>query len=354
MKRTVLILGIILAALIAGYFLLQDRGEDSGLEEVGFRLLWVPQAQFAGYIVAEELGYYEEERLDVDIRPAGPDLYPNVTVASGTDDIGIGLSNQVVTARSNGVPLITIAQIFQDSANRYVLKSENRIVSLQDLRGRRIGLWLGGDEAEFLAMLRSEGMSAEDVEIIPQDFSVVPFLAGQYDLSMVTVYNELNQIAEEYPIDSLQVLSAHDYGVALVGDALITTEVYLDENFDTVVRFLRASLRGWQYAMDNPEATVDILVSYNPELEREDQIEQLRDVLNLVAAGGARQRGIGYMAPEVYQTAVRVLAESGQIESEVDPSVVFSTRAWEAVEADMKRLKTPSVEAHSSAVVLTD
>lgn len=296
--------------------------------ELNLRLQWIVQAQFAGYIVADRLGYYSDEGLKVNIRPAGPDLKPLATVASGTDDIGLGVSNQVAVARANGTPVTIIAQIFQDSANRYVVLEKNRIGNLTELRGKKVGLWLGGDEAEFIAMLSTAGMSLSDVQVIPQGFSVSPFLNGDYVMSEVTVYNELLQIQNELRgKHELQIFSPSEFDSAIVGGMIFVAESTIKDKRDQLVRFLRASLRGWKYAISNPEKAVDLVASANPELKHDEQLEQLRAVNQLIL-NGISESEIGAMKPKDYETMLRVLKTSGQLPRPVRVNDLFDDSLW--------------------------
>lgn len=334
MKRTLLIvLGVLGLALVAFFVYKATRPPvQQKLFPVSLRLQWIPQSQFAGFIVAKEMGFYEDVGLDVSLLPAGPDLKPQVTVAAGSDDIGIGVPNHIITARANGVPLVAIAQIFQDSPNRYVLKSENQISDLSDLRGRKVGLWLGGDEAEFISMLATANMTLDDVQVVPQEFSVIPFLEDEYVLSQVTVYNELNLIrAQGLDGDKLQVLSPKDYDSAILGDLVLTTEEFLSQHHDKAVAFLTASLKGWRHCVDNPDAALEIVLAYNPDLTREDQALQLGASIELVTAGLAQTAGIGVLDAGAFATADRVLFESGQTTSRIEPSEAFDSSVWDEV-----------------------
>ena len=122
------------------------------------RLEWVIQGQFAGPLVALEKGYYKEAGIDMELNPAGPDLKPAITVAQGTDSFGIGHPNQVISARANGAPLVTVLQLGHKSASVYVARKTTGITSINDMKGHSVGLWFGGDEHEFLAMLRVAGI----------------------------------------------------------------------------------------------------------------------------------------------------------------------------------------------------
>jgi NitT/TauT family transport system substrate-binding protein len=316
---------VVIVVATTVYFTRVTRQDPNVLS---LRLQWTVQAQFAGYIVADRLGYYEGEGLKVSIRPAGPDLKPLNTVAAGSDDVGIGVSNQVALARSNGVPVKIISQIFQDSANRYVLLSKNRINSLEDLKGKPIGLWLGGDEAEFVAMLATVGMKLTDVQVIPQGFSAAPFLNGDYVLSEVTVYNELLEIEDTiHGKDTLQIISPSEFNSAIVSDMLVVTEKTIVERRDQLVRFLRASIRGWRYAIENPEKAVEIVLAANPELKREEQAAQLRAVTDLVTKGITRN-DIGIMKPQDYETMIRILRQSGQLSVDIPARDVYDEGLW--------------------------
>lgn len=329
-----------LIALLGTLYFPAISALGNGPQKITLRLQWIPQSQFAGFIIAKEKGFYKAAGLDVELLPAGPDLKPQVTVAVGTDDIGIGVANHVIAARSNGVPLVAIAQIFQDSPNRYVLKAKNRIKDLRELRGRKVGLWLGGDEAEFVSMLATVGMALSDVTVIPQAFSVIPFLQDEYVLSQVTVYNELNLIrAQGYSDDKLQVVSPRDYKSAIVGDVVLATEKFVANNKQAIQAFLTASLRGWRYCLEHKAEAVDTVLAYNPELKRDDQVLQMDAVLSLLTAGAAREHGLGYVDVADYAIAERVLYDSGQIKTHVDPKSAIDLSAWSKVPESVTRLK---------------
>ena len=317
-----------------------DDVNDKDLTEINLRLQWIKHSQFAGYLVAKEKGFYNDVGLKVNISEAGPDLKPQVTVASGTDDIGIGVPNQIIAAQSNGVPLVAFAQIFQDSPNRYILKKEDSISDLTELKGKKIGLWLGGDEVEFISMLKSKGMTQKDVKIIPQEFSVVPFINGDYTVSQVTSYGELNTLKlEGFDETNLQILSPKDYNSAILGDLLFCKTEYLSNNTTTVKAFLEASIKGWNYCIENPEEALKIILKMNPELEEEQQRLVLKTTLELVQTGDAQKFGIGYINETDLENAERILIESQQIENDVNIKNVYDLSVWNSISDDIKKKK---------------
>ena len=336
---------IVLIAIIIGGIIWFAVGTgkqktNGELTKVSLRLLWFPHSQFAGYIIAQEKGFYKEAGLDVTIQPGGPNLSPPKSVASGSDDIGIAMPNQIIAARSNGVPLVSIAQMFQDSPNRYILKKENAIKQLSDLKGKPVGLWLGGEEFEFIAMLKSQGMTEKDVKIIPQNYSVVPFLEDNYICSQVTTYGEMNFLAAQgWTADKFQILCPKDYNSAILGDLLFCREDYLQKNKETVQKFLEASFKGWQYCIANPEEAVKIILAYNKELNAEEQQMVMKSTIELITTGDAKQYGLGYINPNDLQNAERILFESGQIEKRVDVSKVYDSRILQNISDKVKEVK---------------
>lgn len=270
-------------------------------EKLVLHLDWLPQAQFAGYIVAKELGLFSQRGLDVAIVPGGPDHPALAKVATGAADIGVGPSSLMFVARAKSVPVKIIALPLQDSIFRFVLKAENRIVSLRQLAGKPIGLWLGGDEAEFAAMAIKLGMSLGDFKVIKQDEKITGFLQDRYVLSQVTTINELILLRKEgFPEAELQIISPSDYGVAMPSDCLFTTDKMLATRRGALVRFLDGAREGWRTAFADKEATVKLLVARHPELDAGHQMEQLKAMEPLVF-GPAGDVPFGRMDPVVME-----------------------------------------------------
>lgn len=329
-RRTVLLgcgaAGLAGVAGIAGYQAWRTSSETSPATNLlSLRLSWYPQTEFAGFLLARERGLYTASGLNVEIRGAGPDLRPQNALAAGTDDVAIVSLAQAMIARSNGVPIKIIAQVFHDSIFRYVIKRPNAITDLKDLKGMAVGLWMAGDETEFLAMLASVGLTKNDVRIVPQEFSVVPFLNDNYAVSAVTVGNELIQIRRSgYEGDALQVLSPADYGVAIPANAIAVLEPTLRDRRDDLVKFLRQSVAGWEAAFAEPQAAVQAALQVNNELNAEQQLAQLQAVEPLMKYGvGARQ--LMSIDRDEYVRAMQVLRSAETLERDIDIDSLFDS-----------------------------
>lgn len=307
------------------------------------RLEWVIQGQFAGPIVALDKGYYEAEGVDMQLIPAGPDIKPAVTVAQGTDTFGIGHPNQVISARGNGVPLVMVMQFGQKSATTYVVRKEAGINSVQDMPGNSVGLWFGGDEHEFLAMLDAADVKQEDVQIISQGFDIIAWLNGDYDVMQVTLFNELLQVYDQgYMMDDLVFLDPSDYGVALVSGGVFTSEKVIAENPDAVQGMVNATLRGWQDALADPEAAAKIVLKYNSELDEAQQVGQIKAMGNLICAGPTLEGKFGMSVLSDWEVSQNVLLGANLIENAVDLESGFTNSFWDAAPEEYKTVNCSS------------
>ena len=231
------------------------------------QLKWVTQAQFAGYLVAEAKGFYDEENLDVTILPGGPNIAPEQVIAGGGADIIVTWMAAGMAARESGVPLVNIAQPFKRSGLMMICPTETGITSPEDFPGHTLGVWFFGNEYPFFAWMNKLGIptdgSAEGVTVLQQSFDIQPMIQGQADCISVMTYNEYGQALDAgYGPDNLTIFNYTDMGNDLLEDGLYVMEDTLDDpaKVDAYTRFVRASMKGWQYALDNPDEAAEIVV----------------------------------------------------------------------------------------------
>jgi NitT/TauT family transport system substrate-binding protein len=242
-----------------------DGGDFEPLTEVSLQLQWLPQAQFAGYYVALDQGYFEEEGFDsVDIVPSGGDIVPQDALVAGDVDFAIAWVPKVLgTLEASGVELTNIAQVFQKSGTLQVSWADSGIESVADFEGKRIGSWGFGNEWEIFAAMADEGLDSTTVSITTQDFSMNALLDGDVDAAQAMTYNEWAQVLEVvnpdtgelYQPEDFNVISYEDTAGAMLQDAIWADTARLDDPAyaDAAVRFLKAIIKGWVYARDNPE-----------------------------------------------------------------------------------------------------
>jgi NitT/TauT family transport system substrate-binding protein len=300
------------------------------LDPLTFQLKWVNQGQFAGYLVAKDLGYYEEEGLDVTINPGGPDIAPEQVIAGGGADVITTWMAAGLAARERGVPLVNIAQPFANTALQMVCSEESGVKSTDDFKGKTLGVWFFGNEYPFYAWMAKLGLPTEGgeegVEVLRQAFSADPLLQGQADCISVMRYNEYKQVLDAgIPEDSLTLFDFTEEGVGMLEDGLYVMEDRLsDEAFvDQLARFVRASMRGWEYAKANPEEAAQIVLDNDMSgaLTLESQVYQVNEAAALVGDSAA-------LDPAAYEQTVQTLLSAVSPDNPAitkEPEGAFST-----------------------------
>jgi NitT/TauT family transport system substrate-binding protein len=258
-------------------------------DAVTLQLKWVTQAQFAGYFVAKDKGYYGEENLDVTINPGGPDIAPEQVIAGGGADVIVDWMAAALAAREKGVKLVNIAQPFKKSGLLMICPKETGITAEADLKGHTLGVWFFGNEYPFYAWMNKIGISteggAEGVNVLKQSFDVQPLIQKQADCISVMTYNELNQALQAgFTMEDLTVFNYTDMGNDMLEDGLYVIEDNLKDPafFDKMVRFVRASMKGWEYALANPDEAAQIVVD-NGGQDLDHQKYMMGEVAKLVA-----------------------------------------------------------------------
>src|SRR5882672_12894787 len=223
-----LLLVSIAAALLA-VAMLPERGLTQAGDKVTLQLKWVTQAQFAGYYAAKAKGLYAAEKLDVTIRPGGPDIVPEQVVAGGGAQFGIDWLPSLLSARDQGAPLTNIAQVYAHSGMRELAFKTSGIKGPADLRGRRVAVWFGGNEFELLATLEKYKIDRnKDVTLVQQPFDMNLLLQKQVDAAAAMTYNEYKQVLDTgVKPDDLVVIDFNKEGTAMLEDGIFVKADWL-------------------------------------------------------------------------------------------------------------------------------
>jgi NitT/TauT family transport system substrate-binding protein len=291
----------------------QARAADT----ITLQLKWVPQAQFAGYYVAAAKGFYTAAGLDVVIKPGGPDVNPSQVIAGGGADVVVDWMPSALAAREKGVKLVNIAQIFEKSGMELTCRKDSGVTGPAQFKGKTLGVWFSGNEYPFLSWMAKLKLSTnggkDGVTVLKQGFNVDPLLQKQAACISTMSYNEYWQLIEAgMKPDQLQVFKYEEQGVATLEDGLYTTEAKLADPamVARLARFLKASLKGWQYARDNPDEAVKIVMA-NDTAGAQTAAHQKRmmgAVGKLLAASGP---GMGRLDPAAYERTVHELMSGG-------------------------------------------
>jgi NitT/TauT family transport system substrate-binding protein len=271
MKR--LLMGALLAVMATA-----AQAQDA----VTLQLKWVTQAQFAGYYVAQAKGFYEEEGLAVTILPGGPDIAPTQVIAGGGADVVVEWMPAALAAREKGLALVNIAQPFASSGLMLTCLKESGVAAPADFKDKTLGVWFFGNEYPFLSWMSTLGLatdgSAGGVTVLKQGFNVDPLLQKQAACISTMTYNEYWQVIDAgIAPEDLVTFKYEDQGVATLEDGLYVLEDKLaDPAFaDRMVRFVRASMKGWKYAEANPDEAAMIVLE-NDETGAQTEAHQKR------------------------------------------------------------------------------
>lgn len=300
--------------LLAGAMALAAPQAVTAQEKVTLQLKWVTQAQFAGYYVAKDKGFYTEENLDVTILSGGPDIAPTQVIAGGGADVVIDWMPSALAAREKGVPLVNIAQPFKSSGLMLTCTKESGITKPEDFKGKTLGVWFFGNEYPFLSWMSQLGLptdgSPEGVSVVKQGFNVDPLLQKQADCISTMTYNEYWQVIDAgIAPEDLVTFKYEDQGVATLEDGLYVLQENLkDPAFvDKMVRFVRASMKGWKWAEENPdEAAMIVLENDETGAQTETHQKRMMGEIAKLTAGST-----GKLDEAAYQRTVDTLLAGG-------------------------------------------
>lgn len=334
-----LLIGVILLLLVAAgvYFLfLKDspENEEEGKDTVTLQLKWIEQAQFMGFLVARELGYYEDEGIDIEILPGGVGINPIDVLIAGDADVAVAWTGNVLPAISQGEGLVNIGQGLQRSAMRLMALKESGIENPEDIEGKKIGTWPGGNELEPYAFIEMQGLDKDrDVTLVSQNFDMNQLLNGEIDLASAMIYNEYwLPIEQGYNEDDFTVFDMEEEGAGMLQDALFVKKDFLDNNEDLLVRFLRASIKGWEYAIANPEEAVDLMkldFTANDVTAKDHQIRMAQETAKLYQSDDGASKGLFYINEEKLQQTVDIATEYIEEVKNIDISKIYTLSIWE-------------------------
>ncbi|MBA3244775.1 MAG: ABC transporter substrate-binding protein, partial [Actinobacteria bacterium] len=293
------------------------------------------------YYAALEEGYYEDENLDVTLKPGGPDITPEQVVASGQAEFGIDWLPALLAARDQGGDLVNIAQVFNQSGMTEVTRADSGIESVADMRGKKVGVWCCGNENELYAALVKNDIdpkSKDDVTIVNQPFDMNLFLNGDIDAAAAMTYNELAQVLETenpdtgelWSLDELNVISMEDAGTAMLEDGIFVQGEWIaeEENQGIARRFLKASFKGWAFCRDNQDECLQHVLDSGPTLGEGHQRWQLNEIN---AITWPNDLGVGVMEEAAFQRTADIAKQFAVIKADASSDAYRSDLAEAAV-----------------------
>jgi NitT/TauT family transport system substrate-binding protein len=290
------------------------------------RLKWLPQAQFIGFYMAKEKGYYSREGIDLTINPGGPNLLTENLVATGADTFGVsGGTDSVFAARDKKLPIVCFGTGHQITPFIFVSKKDGPVQTIQDFRGRTVTTWFTGANYVLEGVLSKAGVNPSDVKIRPQQVSATPFINGETDVFTATLYNDLFVLDQRIGLSKLKRFAAEDFGITVPRDTLIVSETTAREKPEALAAFLRASIRGWKDSFDDEKAAIDLMMKIAPTLDRAHQTFMLSEIKRIMVAGKVPEEGLFWIDPESTKVAHDFFLQYKVISAPVDLAAAFNT-----------------------------
>lgn len=329
MKRSLVTsLGLVLAFGLVGAGYSAPAGGK--LDKVTLQLKWLPQSQFMGYYVANAKGYYKDEGIDIQILPGGSDIIPEQQVYNGVADIGVTWVSSLLKYQEKGWEFSEVAQVFQKSALLLVSKSSSGIKGPKDLKGKKVASWFGGNEYELYALIESAGLKKDsDLKLVQQDYTMDQLKNDEVDAASAMIYNEYGLLLESgYDKSKLGVIDMNDAGVAMLEDCLFVNSKWAAKNGDLLVRFLRASIKGWADAVKDPVAAGTLVFNVDKSVSLAHQTYMAKEVAKLVVPAGFDAAKIGYIDPAAFKQTADFALKYGLLSKAANVAAATDTSFW--------------------------
>ncbi|WP_018868347.1 MULTISPECIES: ABC transporter substrate-binding protein [unclassified Thioalkalivibrio] len=243
-------------ALVAALLLFTSTAM-AGTQTLRFQPHWVPQAQFAGFYLAKDMGWYQDAGVELEILPHGAEHPAPATLANEEADVALLYLTQALELREQGVDVVNVAQLIQDSSLVLVSLAESGIMVPEDLDGQRVSRW-ASFSLQPEALFRTYGVAPDTVD---QGATMAALRTGAVTAAMATRYNELVDLyLSGLDPDEIDIMPLEDHGVGLAEDGIYVLESTLREHPDAIRSFVEVSLRGWEHAFAHPDAALDAVM----------------------------------------------------------------------------------------------
>lgn len=300
--------------------------------KASLRLKWLANAQFTGYFVALEKGYYREAGIDLTINPGGPNLLTENLVATGSDTFGVsGGTESVMAAREKGLPIVCVGIGHQITPFVFITRQDGPVKTVQDFTGRKVTAWFTGAHLVLQAILTSNGVPPAGVTITPQQVSFTPFINGDVDVVTATRYTDVGLVRKRLGAEAVRVFDPETFGISIPRDTVIVSEATAAANPKMVEAFLKASIRGWEDAKRDPKGAIDTVLKVSPTLDRTQESETLVEIMKVMTAGPAARNGMLWIDRDIVQKTHDFLLTYGALKGPVDLKAAFQTKFLEAI-----------------------
>jgi len=298
--------GVAIGAALPSIGMLGARdAKAQAAKAIGFQLSWIKSIQYGGYFAGIEKGYFKEAGLDPTFNSGGPNIDSVANVASGKSVIGDRPIGPLLIAREKGIPIKIIGTVFQRSPFAFMSPIGKPIKSIKELAGKTLAVPASGRPL-ILNLLKENGVDAATVNMVPSGPDPGALVTGQIDVYSGYSTNQGVMLQTRgFPIHILEV---HDLGFPETAGTIYVREDYLKTNRDDVVRFMRAAIRSWTWALDNPDETAKLMVEkYGaPGLDLKAQLTEIKASKPYIIAGPVQKQGLLTLDLDLYAKIIEL------------------------------------------------
>jgi ABC-type nitrate/sulfonate/bicarbonate transport system substrate-binding protein len=310
---------VLIAVLLSGCSAPKDK--------VTMQFAWLHTAEYAGFYLAAEKGYYADENIDINLVAGGYGIDSIAEVTENRAQFGISRGTNMIVARSKGQDIVAVGTIFRKSPWFVGSLKEAGITTPQDLEGKTIGIETGDpnfiENVQFIAMLKNLNVDTSSIKFVARDFADAianDLQPGKTDADAAMFGTEDPVKAQMRGIE-LNAIYYSDYDMNSYGNLIFANADFLKKNPDLAARFMRATLRGYQYALEHHDEAAAATLKYDPKLDAKTQTAMMKAEVPMIDTG---DQPIGWMDEDIWQSTADILLAGGFIPSAVDVKSLFT------------------------------
>lgn len=295
-------------------------------DKVTVQLSWFHGVEYSGFYSAVEKGYYANENIEVTLKPGGPDINPIDEVQNGNAQFAIVSGDSLIIAKTNQQNLVAVATIFRNNPLAITSLGKDNIKKPEDLVGKTVGTYSKDlndyFDLPFQAFISRTKLDRNSMKfVVIEDFQGANEIKAGHMDAMSSMFATDQVVMTRQAGDDINLIYYKDYGVDLYINPIVVTEEYKQSNPDLLARFIKATLQGYQYAIENPEEAAGFAVKYDPSLDLTYQQEVMKAQIPFIDTGDAP---IGSMDEDVWKTTQDILLEFGFISAPIDISTIYT------------------------------
>ncbi len=251
-------------------------------DKISVQLVWKHQFEFAGFYMAKEKGFYKDAGLDVELKEFNFGIDITQEVVEGKSTYGVNYPS-VILEHANGSPVVILNAILQSSPHVLVTLKSSGIRSIEDFKDKKIMIFNNAiKSASLRSMLNSQGVSVKDMKLLPSKFNIDTLLDGTTDIKSCFLSNEVYELKQKRI--KYDIWDPKDYGFDFYEGILFTSKKEIEENPQRVKSFQDATLKGWEYAFEHIDETIEVILKkYNSQHKTKKALRYEAEVLRALA-----------------------------------------------------------------------